>query len=408
MGDEKGQIMAFRIVFSQWIDPDILPIPSWSRPWLYPQFDIYEEARHLFLVNVHVRNDPAEPRYRDRKEEFKLALLQYSVRRIEDALRNESFLSNPPRGFQEIYIGVDDLPFIDKLLEEKNCTYQMKEGRKLFCSAISLDDLHKGYSLPNRAITSRAICLACDLPGTDYLCSNLSHPAVMSRQGLGLAPRRFAAGALCERGEPGAEQDPAQCRPDGHRCWERIVELESEAPEIPSSPLALHEAFGYLDTVWRLAFGRKHALLRLTTMADIAQLSQPCKTRSDFESMMSALAAVLKAMDIPEDLFPGGVSHIQKDRSLDRIEVCLKNNLGDEYDAPCERAISALRAVNAVRYSQQHANQDDLSRAFARLGIPYPISSWSDVWGSICSKTIEALGVIREKVRNFSLGSAGS
>jgi hypothetical protein len=61
MGDEKGQIMAFRIVFSQWIDPDVLPIPSWSRPWLYPQFDIYEEARHLFLVNVHVRNDPAEP-----------------------------------------------------------------------------------------------------------------------------------------------------------------------------------------------------------------------------------------------------------------------------------------------------------------------------------------------------------
>lgn len=133
-------------------------------------------------------------------------------------------MSNPPRGFQEIHIGVDDLPFIDKLLEEKNCTYQMKEGRKLFCSAISLDDLHKGYSLPNRAITSRAICLACDLPGTDYLCSNLSHPAIMSRQGVGLAPRRFAAGALCERGEPGAEQAPAQCRPDGHRCWERIVD----------------------------------------------------------------------------------------------------------------------------------------------------------------------------------------
>jgi hypothetical protein len=94
--------------------------------------------------------------------------------------------------------------------------------------------------------------------------------------------------------------------------------------------------------------------------------------------MIIALAAVLKAMEIPEDLFPGGVSHIQKDRRLDRIEVCLKNNLGGEYDAPCERAISALRAVNAVRYSQQHANQDDLSRALARLGVSYPISSWGD------------------------------
>jgi hypothetical protein len=36
------------------------------------------------------------------------------------------------------------------------------------------------------------------------------------------------------------------------------------------------------------------------------------------------------------------------------------------------------------------------------LGIPSPISSWSEAWGRICSKTIEALGVIREKIRMLS------
>lgn len=172
---------------------------------------------------------------------------------------------------------------------------------------------------------------------------------------------RYAAAALCERARPEID-DPSRCRPGGHPCWERILEPEIESVEMPSSPLALHEAFGYLEAVWRLAFGSNHGLLRLTSMTDIAQLSQPCRTRSEFESMMSALAAVLKAMNIPEDLFPGGVSNLERDHTLERIKVCLKCKLGEEYDLSCEGAIEVLRAVNAVRSSQQHANQRELSK----------------------------------------------
>jgi hypothetical protein len=109
------------------------------------------------------------------------------------------------------------------------------------------------------------ICCNYDLPDADYLCSTLSHPAILGRNVMAAQFSRFAARALCNQGEPGAENDPSQCRPGGHQCWERILEPKIDAPEIPSSLLALHEAFGYLDTVWRLAFGRKHALLRLTT-----------------------------------------------------------------------------------------------------------------------------------------------
>jgi hypothetical protein len=177
-------------------------------------------------------------------------------------------------------------------------------------------------------VTSRPICITCSLPDASYLCSHLSHAAVSSR-GAAITPMRYAAAALCERARPEID-DPSRCRPGGHPCWERILEPEIESVEMPSSPLALHEAFGYLEAVWRLAFGSNHGLLRLTSMTDIAQLSQPCRTRSEFESMMSALAAVLKAMNIPEDLFPGGVSNLERDHTLERIKVCLKYKLGKE------------------------------------------------------------------------------
>jgi len=395
--------MAFRVVFIKWIDRTEFYEPSYRRLWLVPQFIVSEEERQ-FIVNLLVPQYPTTFKYEDKEEQFKGALLRFAVRRIEEAFGTQGFLTNASERVQELFIGETELPFIEKLIHEKTCTYQVKEGKDLFCSAGNLTDLQGDYNPTRKSVTSRAVCLACNLPNTDYLCSNLSHPAIVFRPIGEVTPTRVAAGALCDRGQPEIH-DPSGCRPGGHKCWERILEPEIDIPEIPSSPLALHEAFGYLDTVWRLAFGRRHALLRLTTMADIAQLSQPCRTRSDFESMMSALAAVLKAMDIPEDLFPQGVSNIQKDHTLERIKDCLKHELGEDYDESCDRAIEVLQAVNAVRYSQQHANQRDLSKAFSRLAIPFPLSSGNEAWGRICAKTIEALGVIREKVRMLSLSS---
>jgi len=176
--------MAFRIVFNQRINPNELPEPQWSRPWLYPQFDIWE-GEHPFLVNVRVSREPAVDIYGDREEEFKQALLQYVIRKLEDALRSESLLISSHERLQEIHIGGADLPFIEKFLCEKICSYQIKEGGNLFCSAGTLEDYRKGSNLPNRAVTSRAICRQCDLPDASFICSNLSHPAIMARQVMG-------------------------------------------------------------------------------------------------------------------------------------------------------------------------------------------------------------------------------
>lgn len=393
--------MAFRISFSEWVDLAKVPTARIERLWFMPQFDVFEEEQHLCIVNILVPGGPSTFKYKNSEEQFKDALLRYAVIRIEEILRNKSFLIDYPQRVQEIHIEEEDLPSIDELLVEKNCTYQITEGRNLFCSAASLDDLVKGYSSPRRSITSHPVCLSCSLPDSNYLCSNLTHAAVMSRQGMAIMPMRFAAGALCDRGQSEIN-DPSQCRPGGHQCWERILEPEVVSPIIPLSPLALPEAFDYLDTLWRLAFGRKHGLLRLTTMTDMAQLAQPCTTRTDFESMMSALANILKSMNIPDDLLHKGSPMVSKDHTLDRIEACLKHRLEEENYLPCQRAMNILHAVNAVRYSLQHANQRDFSSALSGLAVPFPVSSWSETWATIRARTIEALGIIRENVRTFS------
>jgi hypothetical protein len=111
---------------------------------------------------------------------------------------------------------------------------------------------------------------------------------------------------------------------------------------------------------------------------------------------------MLKAMKIPDDLLHKGTAEIPKDHTLDRLKACLKHHLEEGDYLPCERAISMLHAINTVRYSQQHANQHDLSRAFSRLALPFPPSSWSEAWDGIRTRTIGALGIIREKVRILS------
>ena len=54
---------------------------------------------------------------------------------------------------------------------------------------------------------------------------------------------------------------------------------------------------------------------------------------------------------------------------------------------------------------QQHPNKRELVHALTKLGVPYPPPSWGNAWDRIRAKTIEALAIIREKVRMLSVGS---
>jgi hypothetical protein len=392
--------MAFQIVFSEWLNTARLHTHSMHRPWLFPRFRVSEEGENLFFVNVEVPDNTLVLKYKNSEEAFKNALLRYSVQRIENALRNNGFLSNQPNRLEEISIRDDDLLLIDKLIQGKRCGYQINEGRNLFCSANDPDD-YKGTNLaPKRVPVSRPICLNCDLPDADYLCSHLIHPAVMSQGGMGAPFGRFTARALCNLGLEGAEKGPSRCHAGGHPCWERIIEPEIEASEIPLSSLALPEAFDYLDAVWRNAMGPNHALFRLTTVSGMAQLAQPCTTLDEFESRLSALSAVFKAMTIQDDLLEAGSQGLKKDQTFDRLLACQKLKDLEEADYQAvERGVKILRTVNRVRNVQQHADNREFLRTLVELGIPYPPPNWGDAWDRVRDKTMEALTTIREKIR---------
>lgn len=144
-------------------------------------------------------------------------------------------------------------------------------------------------------------------------------------------------------------------------CWERLVEQELDRPVIPLSPLSLPEAFDYLDVCWRLAFGKKKALIRLKTLTGVVTLSLPCATRDELIARLSALADILNSLDIPDTLLPEP-SNVQPG-TLNRLQACLKGCL-DAADYPaCEHAITLLRA-RRLRDHTRHRRLRQPNRTF--------------------------------------------
>jgi hypothetical protein len=209
---------------------------------------------------------------------------------------------------------------------------------------------------------------------------------------------------MCDIGRDEVQQ-PEQCRAGGHSCWEWLIEPRLEQLAIPASPLALPEALDFLDTAWRVAFGKRQALLRLRDTTSIAKLSQVCTTRADFESQLSTLADILKAMDIPDALL-SKTQKIDKDQTFMRLLDCMQVRLEESDYQEVERAVITLRTVNEVRVALQHSGASrDLPTSLVKLGIPYP-PQWRDAWDRIRAATIEALRIVREKVLKHATESS--
>ncbi len=253
--------MAFRIRFNRWVHPIQGTLGIWDIAQLYVYR--YDEDQNPFLVNIEL---PLRPHFRELANRCKVnfdgdietewlcqALLRYGLRRIEQMIQDNFFSAEPSLDAVRLSVEETDLPFLQKLLEEKTCTYQLKEGRDLFCTAASTDDSTIVGHIGLRAVapTSRPTCQACSLPDSDYLCSHLLHPAVDADLSLGLNAPRDLIGARCDLGRPEIK-NPSRCHAGGHSCWWRVLEPDRVGPTIPTSPLALPEAIDFLDAVWRL------------------------------------------------------------------------------------------------------------------------------------------------------------
>jgi hypothetical protein len=396
-------VVAFRVKFVKWERrPDLSYVEG-------PFFDVFAKSGAHRVRCIHVLISPSDIRALEDdtqgsqdKDRIQRAVIRYAIQRIEQGLRDGLFPPEPDQNTDNLPLEEADVLALRLLLQDKTCNYQLQEGRDLLCSAASADDKAvrgtKGFRFI--APTSRATCYTCTLPDTDYLCAHFLHPEVHATS----SNARQLFQGMCDIGRNEVQQ-PEQCRAGGHGCWEWLIEPGLDRPTIPASPLALPEALDFLDIAWRFAFGKRQALLRLRDTVTTAKLSQACATRADFESQLSALADILKTMDIP-DVLLSRTQEINKDQTLTRLLDCLRERLEPSDYEEVERAVSTIRTVNDVRVALQHSGAArELPTSLVKLGISYP-PRWGDAWDRIRAATIEALRVVREKVLKYAKASS--
>ena len=192
----------------------------------------------------------------------------------------------------KIDLRASDFPLIGELASQKTCRYQTVIDGDLFCSAADKQaDATKVADHGPRALapTSRSLCRDCELPDTDFICSHLMFPRVVGSSLLEGTPdpkvltfRRRLLGSFCDIDEK-CVGTGANCRPGGNPCWERSVFPEAYKPSIPVSPRELPTTLDFLDTTWRLAFGRP--LLKLRSAESVAGLVLPCLTAKSLLSV---------------------------------------------------------------------------------------------------------------------------
>jgi hypothetical protein len=321
------------------------------------------------------------------------AMIAFAMERIEGWIAEGEAPTERELELRTVKITEEDLDRFRALLaRDKGCEYQHREGRDLYCTAA----LRKGdpatigtIGLRGVARTSPIGCMQCDMPDEKVLCSHLSHPSVAQDS---TSQVRFVQSAYCAvaAGTAGPE-----CRPDGNKCWTRLVSAPKWKSTPLASPLELTEALDFLDAVWRNAFGAR--LLRPGPITSSARLAQSCETRADFEANMSALADLMKRMAIADSLLPEG-SEIPADHTFDRLGAVLDSRLGQEAAESARREIDVLKAVNGVRVALQHGKSDLLSKALTTLGLSLS-PDWKETWDAVRARVSQAVTVIRAELQ---------
>jgi hypothetical protein len=132
--------------------------------------------------------------------------------------------------------------------------------------------------------------------------------------------------------------------------------------------------------------------------ADIAGLAELCRTADEFESRLSDLADVLKALQVDDALLPGGAT-IPKEETFNRITAVIEQRLLGAEKARAVHAIRTLRAVVDLRNAAQHSEAaGKRPTALSKLGLRFPITDYGETWDQVRAKSIDALAAIRAAV----------
>jgi TIR domain len=235
---------AFRIRYIKWLNRPELNVAEG------PFFDIHPKEQGRLIRCIHVLLAASDIQslknemHLERPEEdaeFKRVVIRYAVQRIEQGLKEGLFPNPPGTTTDNLFIIRNDFPILRQMLQEKTCEYQIKEGRGLLCTAAAASDstVHSQRGFEFIAPTTQALCRACALPDTDYLCSHFTHPEVIGHRDRGTLTVRQLVSGLCNIGQTGVNKHPERCHAAGHECWERLI--ESVQQSIPISIPALPE-----------------------------------------------------------------------------------------------------------------------------------------------------------------------
>lgn len=333
-------------------------------------------------------------------EETLDALFRWGIRRVEMLLE-----AGPPTWDEAVtstrlVVADEDLAELARAWGNKACVFQLPQERRLLCTAaIDADPtIIATEGVIKLAPTSDALCRTCAMPDSDYLCSHLINPQVTSNAtDQGGTTARLVVGAMCQLGRPEIGQ-PGGCHAGGHPCWERVVDVV-DAAAAQMAPLSLVSAIDYLDATWRASSVSGHKRLFEHRVAEhIADLAQPCTTRSEFRDRVSELDDTFKSIQAPKD--DASYTAEIRDRAgpLVRLRYFLAAHLealsdGREAADDVRTHIDRLLSVNKLRVAIQHAQTSDVdfSAALAIFGVPYPPGDWRLAWRRVEVSTVSSL-----------------
>lgn len=337
------------------------------------------------------------------------ALFRWGVRRVEMLLEDGQSAWDEVVTSTSLVVQDGDLAELAGAWGSKSCDFQIQERRRLLCSAATADDpsVIASEGVLKLAPTSDALCRGCEMPDSNYLCSHLINPEVTSvgSDQQGIVARRLTD-AMCQLGRPEIGQ-PGGCRAGRHACWERLVDVGDTAIP-PVAPLAVVSAIDYLDASWRGAAvsGHQH-LFRHRVAEHIADLAQPCATRSEFRDRVSELDDVLKSIQAPKD----DASFSAEVRGAGPL-VRLKHFLAARIEALPEgagpaadvrNAIDRLLTVNKLRVAFQHGQTSDvdLYTLLATFGVGYPVGDWTLAWRRVEAHVVTSLTRVARTVSDL-------
>jgi hypothetical protein len=330
------------------------------------------------------------------------ALLLYGLGEIDRRLRDDSWEDVGTDTVRYLKVPQDEVQTIASLAKEKQCDYQLAEGRDLYCVAAGKSDETQIGNIGARFVapTSRALCAANTIPDARLLCSHLHHPEVVTTLVTTSERVRWLNSAMCDLGR--AEiATPAECKAGGHDCWRRFSEPTLISAAV-TPPRTLLEALDFLDTSWRLAF-EKRPLARLPSATALADLASPVSTREEFQSRMSQLGDTLKSLEVSAELLASGDS-FPVEQSVNRMRSALAGRLDPDAMAEAEGALGVLSRATRIRVAFQHHDAaSELPAAFAAFGVSYPPRDWGDTWDSVRSQVTAALLLLAERVRALAL-----